>query len=177
MLILYHVNVTFGCKSQSLDSLRRFESYNCISSQQQLGMTKAQSAMHSFDSTGTSTTTRTTASSEEPVSRPLLLTCIRVLRLHFEHGGLDQTGYDVLYRMIQMMPATGWETHVAITSSAPPGDCSTKMERYAGCIPQGCQMSSHNMQIAAEKALQAVKSLPELNGNVRVYREWARTLR
>lgn len=140
-------------------------------------MIRAQVAMHSFDSTGTSTTTRTTASSEEPVSRPPLLTCIRVLKLHFEHGGLDQIGYDVLYRMIQMMSAIGWETHVAITSSAPPGDCSTKMKRYARCILQGCQMFSHNMQIAADRALQAAKSLPELNGNVRVYREWAQTLR
>ena len=109
------------------------------------------------------------------------LHCIRFLKTHLEHGGVSKKGYDMLYRMIEMMSAIGWEVHVMYSSKIPHVGSKGKMEWYASCILQGCDVFSNNMKATLNKAMEANQTLPELEGSredlERKLEQWRQKLR
>lgn len=80
------------------------------------------------------------------------LRCIVFLETHFEQGGLDKKGFEMLYRMIQMSSAIGSEVHVIHQSKILCASSLTKMEWYCKCILQGCEAFHANMQQASVNA-------------------------
>lgn len=112
--------------------------------------------------------------------RPLLAS-MRTLKLHFEHGGVNKKGYDMLYRMIQMTSAIGWEVHVTFCSKIPRAGSVANMEWYANCILQGCEVFRTNMKAFVKKAIAADRSLPELEREQQALetkiKQWQRKLR
>ncbi|KAK3713703.1 hypothetical protein LTR37_008397 [Vermiconidia calcicola] len=84
--------------------------------------------------------------------------------MHFEHGGVDKKGFDMLYRMIEMMTGLGHEAYLVYSSKTQSDRSLANMEWYADCIVEGCEAFRKNMEAAALKASQAADSLPELKG-------------
>ena len=92
------------------------------------------------------------------------LACTVFLKTHFEHGGIDKKGHDMLYRMIEMMSAIGWEVHIIRQSKIVRPSASATLGRYMTCILQGCNVFNVNMNAAVEKAFRAANTLPKLQG-------------
>lgn len=91
------------------------------------------------------------------------LPCIEFLKTHFERGGVDQKGFDMLYRMIQMISAVGWEVHVIYQSKVATASAIEKIKWYFDCILQGCSVFHSNMQKASSKAKDAADKLPDIS--------------
>ena len=93
-------------------------------------------------------------------SRQSELECIRFLKLHLKRGGLSKKGYDILFRMILMISAIGWELHVVYSSKIPSATVRAKMEQYISCILEGCGAFIRNMKAAADRAIVARDAFP-----------------
>ncbi|KAK5175086.1 uncharacterized protein LTR77_000223 [Saxophila tyrrhenica] len=106
------------------------------------------------------------ATAEPPSIRPKLQ-CVQFLETHFEQGGVDKKGFEMLYRMVEMMSAIGWETHLIFHSKIATGSSLAKMEYYISCMLQGCEVFRASMQEAAQKATDASNALPvvDTSGN------------
>ena len=92
------------------------------------------------------------------------LRCIRFLKKHYEQQGVDKQGHDMVYRMIEMMSAIGWEVHVTFQSKIVRPGSLVNMELYADCILQGCEVFRKNMRSAFDRAAGAMETLPKLDG-------------
>ena len=90
------------------------------------------------------------------------LPCIVFLKTHFEHGGVDKKGYDMLHRMIEMMSATGREVHVIFQSKIACRTSLVNMDQYLSCIVQGCDTFNKRMRATVRKTSRAADSLPGL---------------
>ena len=121
------------------------------------------------------------SSSTATLSEEPLLACVRVLKLHFEHGGVDKKGYNILYRMVQMMSAIGWEIHVMICSKIPAASSSAKIKCYAGCILEGSEVFRKNMKASVNRTMNASEMLSELEGEPQMLegkvKQWQNGLR
>lgn len=104
--------------------------------------------------------------SEQANSKKAKLPCIGFLKTHFEERGLDEKGYKMLHRMIEMISAIGFEMHVIYSSKIPSEGSKLKIQRYLSCISQGCEAFSKNMNAAVEKAENASRVLPKLEGTL-----------
>lgn len=111
-------------------------------------------------SLATSTVESTQGHSGQP-----LLACVRFLNLHSEHGGLNQKEFNMLYRIIQMTSAIGWEVHVTFSSKIPWVRSMEKMQCYIDCILQGCEVFRKNMAAFVKNAMNVSASLPDLDDN------------
>ncbi len=56
------------------------------------------------------------------------LPCMMFLETHFNHGGLDRKGVDMLQRTIEMISAIGWEAHLIFQSKIASASSIAKME-------------------------------------------------
>lgn len=98
---------------------------------------------------------------EQPKSEQPLLVCMQVLEFHYEHGGIDKKGYDILARMIQMMSAIGWEIHLIFRSKIVWTGSLANMEMYANYLRQGCEVFCASMKAAISETLRIDEALPE----------------
>jgi hypothetical protein len=98
-----------------------------------------------------------------PTSARDKLACIQALLQHFANRGINRTGYDMLYRMIEMMSAIGWEVHLIYQSKMPTSQSLTKIHWYLRCILQGVGAFQKHIHRAASKAKEVARSLPILD--------------
>jgi hypothetical protein len=69
----------------------------------------------------------------------------------------------MLYRMIEMMSAIGWEVHLIYQSKMPTSQSLTKIHWYLRCILQGVGAFEKNIHRAASKAKDVARTLPILD--------------
>jgi hypothetical protein len=91
------------------------------------------------------------------------LPCIDLLQQHLEHCGIEESAFNMLYRMIEMTSAIGWEVHLVFQSKIPSGPSIANIRYYMDCILQGCSSLHNAMQEAAVMAKDAANTLPALN--------------
>lgn len=110
-----------------------------------------------------SPTTHSTSQLSQAREKGKLLPCIEFLKTHFEYGGVDQKGFDILYHMIEMISAVGWEVHVIYQSKITTTRIVEKIQWYLDCLLQGCGMFHSNMQKAFKRAKDAAEKLPDVS--------------
>jgi hypothetical protein len=98
-----------------------------------------------------------------PTSARDKLPCVHALLQHFNNGGISRKGYDMLYRMIEMMSAIGWEVHLIYQSKMPTSQSLTKIHWYLRCILQGVGAFQKHIHRAASKAKDVTRTLPVLD--------------
>ena len=90
------------------------------------------------------------------------LPCVVSLKAHFDNGGLDQNGFDMLSRMIELISAIGWEVHLIWSSKMATARSIERVESSMDFILQGCNVFYKNMEDASSKAKDAASRLPAL---------------
>lgn len=90
------------------------------------------------------------------------LACIDFLQRHLEHGGLSRRKHNVLYRMIEMISACGWEVHVMAQSDIARPGALADIDRFIACILRGCSSFNKRIRPAGWRAHNAVHELPDL---------------
>ena len=77
-----------------------------------------------------------------------LLQCIQTLKTLFVNNGVDETGYWMLYRMIEMMTAMGWEAHVMVDNFSKQDRPKMNVMWYVNCISEGCMVFRQNISVS-----------------------------
>ncbi|KAK5678057.1 hypothetical protein LTS10_009226 [Elasticomyces elasticus] len=90
------------------------------------------------------------------------LRVIQALNIHLAHGGIEQRTYNKLYRMVEMISATGLE--LRRISKIPHASFIRKVEWYAVCLLEGCEAFRRLLLARARKAEEAAGRLAELDG-------------
>lgn len=69
----------------------------------------------------------------------------------------------MLYRMVEMISATGCEAHRLLASGQVCSQSLACIELYSRCILQGCDVFRRNMTAAVEKVVKMRRVLPNLD--------------
>lgn len=128
----------------------------------QSALAEAFAALSPFSMSPTSPVPSSPPPSDQP--RPLL-PCIRFLNAHFQHDGMDKGSYDLLYRMIEVMSAAGYEAGVIFSSQSTSPRSEIAIHGYLRCIREGTEAFRATILQPWKKARRATKSLPELDEN------------
>ncbi|KAK4548055.1 hypothetical protein LTR36_010775 [Oleoguttula mirabilis] len=112
------------------------------------------------------------------------LLVVRFLNAHLAHGGIEQHSYDMLYRMIMMISSLGRDLHTVSHSIIADVSLVRKMEWYARCVLEGCEVFRKQFEKRLRDAQSAAAQLPDivgverevLGGNLHSWRSGLRTV-
>ncbi|KAK5135989.1 hypothetical protein LTR08_004243 [Meristemomyces frigidus] len=117
------------------------------------------------------------------------LLVIEFLNAHLVNSAIDQGGYNMLYRMVEMISAIGKVMHSLAHSPLHSVQPSVlhEVENYARCVLEGCSRCMMHFKNQVQWAESRAKGLPELGGSwegndellkgkMRVWRDVMRTL-
>ena len=111
-------------------------------------------------------------SDTEPLPPPGLmpnkkLVVVDFLNAHLVHGGISQEGYNMLYRMVEMISAIGKELHPIALSPQDVIQPSTirNIQWYSTCVNEGCERCRKHFEGKLRAAQSAAAGLPDLEGN------------
>ncbi|KAK5120267.1 hypothetical protein LTR85_006473 [Meristemomyces frigidus] len=112
------------------------------------------------------------------------LLVVRFLNAHLAHGGIEQHGYDILYRMVMMISSLGKDLHAVSHTNIAHASIVRKMEWHVGCVIEGCEILRRHFKRRLGNAQSAAAQLPELEstseealkGKLRIWRDRLRRL-
>lgn len=90
------------------------------------------------------------------------LSCIRFLNHVHKKGGVDNRGYQILYRMCQLIWAIGHEVEIRKKVKLPRAQRLAKLQSYCGALVQGAKLWQKNMKAHVYHVLDVIFSLPRL---------------
>ncbi|KAF2768061.1 hypothetical protein EJ03DRAFT_135942 [Teratosphaeria nubilosa] len=96
--------------------------------------------------------------------QPPKLTVARFLRIHREHGGINQNTYEALHRMVMLISAIGKDLHVIIQSDIQFVSILRNMNYNAGCVMQGLDSLKGFLEDRLQIAVDVSQGLPPLTG-------------
>jgi len=92
------------------------------------------------------------------------LLVVRFLDAHLAQGGIEQHGYDIIYRMVTLISAIGQELHSIIQSHIAHISTLRRIEWYADCVLEGCEVFRKHFELRLKNAQSAAQQLPNLQG-------------